>query len=83
MAGAVPIWAKLPGLPLTSGARSILNPVSLVELSVQLRLIWLEEAAVAERVPGSLIVCIAVVVVVSSAEMLLYAVAGSSISITI
>ena len=52
LAAAVPIWAKVPGLPLTSGARSILNPVSIPELSFQLRLIWLEETAVAVRVLG-------------------------------
>ena len=61
---------KLPGLPLTSGARSILNPFSFPELSFQLRFIWPERSlepagpAVAARVLGALMVCIAVVVVV-------------------
>src|SRR5262245_55442043 len=34
--------------------RSIANPVSLSELSVQLRLIWLNDVAVAIRVEGAL-----------------------------
>jgi hypothetical protein len=34
-------------------ARSILKPDSLLELSFQLRLIWLEETAVAERLLGA------------------------------
>jgi hypothetical protein len=33
-------------------ARSILKPDSLLELSFQFRLIWLEETAVAERLLG-------------------------------
>jgi hypothetical protein len=36
-----------------SGERSILNPVSLFELSVQDRLIWLDDAAVAVRFVGA------------------------------
>ena len=50
---------------INCGARSILNPVSLVALSVQLRLIWLEETAVATRVLGAGVVvgCTVVVVV--------------------
>jgi hypothetical protein len=35
-------------------ARSILNPFSLVELSVHARLIWLDEAVEAVRLPGAL-----------------------------
>jgi hypothetical protein len=36
-----------------SGERSTLKPVSFVELSVQLRLIWLDDAAVAVRPLGA------------------------------
>jgi len=36
-----------------SGERSILNPVSLFELSVHDRLIWLDDAAVAVRLLGA------------------------------
>ena len=38
---------------LLSGDLSILNPVSLFELSVQLRFIWLVDAAVAVRLEGA------------------------------
>ena len=38
---------------MLSGERSSLNPVSFVELSVQLRLIWLDDAAVAARPLGA------------------------------
>jgi len=38
---------------LLSGDLSILNPVSLFELSVQLRFIWLEDTAVAMRFEGA------------------------------
>ena len=51
LAPAVPICAKLVHpLPVQ---RSTLNPLSLPELSVQDRLIWLEEAAVADRLLGA------------------------------
>ena len=43
-------WAQGP---VEAGARSILNPVSLVEVSAQARLIWLEEIADAERLEGA------------------------------
>jgi hypothetical protein len=46
----VAIW--LQG-PLEEVARSILKPDSLLELSFQLRLIWLEEIADAERPLGA------------------------------
>jgi hypothetical protein len=35
-------------------ARSIVNPLSLVELSVHARLIWFDEAAEAMMLPGAL-----------------------------
>ena len=44
------IWVQGPA---EEPARSTLKPVSLLELSVQVRLIWLEEAAVALRLPGA------------------------------
>ena len=43
-----------------SGERSILNPVSLVELSAHARLIWVEDAAVAVRPLGAAGVGVAV-----------------------
>jgi hypothetical protein len=45
----VPICAQ----ELVAVLRSILNPVSLEEASVQERLIWLEETVVAERLEGA------------------------------
>ena len=39
--------------PALAVARSIANPVSLVELSVQVSLIWLEEVAVATTLLGA------------------------------
>ncbi len=39
--------------PAAAVARSTLKPVSLEELSVQVRLIWLAEAAVAARAVGA------------------------------
>ncbi len=48
-AAVVPIWVKL----MLSVESSTLNPVSLLELSVQLRLIWLELAGVAVRLEGA------------------------------
>ncbi len=48
-APTVPIWAKV--VPLVE--RSILKPLSLVELSVHKRLIRLEEAVVAFRLLGA------------------------------
>jgi len=46
----VPICAQGPAEAV---ARSILNPVSLLELSSQVRLIWLEETAEAKRFDGT------------------------------
>jgi hypothetical protein len=46
----VAIWVQGPADEV---ARSTLNPVSLVALSVQTRLIWLEETALAERPLGA------------------------------
>ena len=45
----LPICVKV----VLSSERSTLNPVSFVELSVQLRLIWLDDAAVAVRPLGA------------------------------
>jgi hypothetical protein len=38
--------------PPEDSARSILNPFSLVALSVQVKVIWLEETAMADRLLG-------------------------------
>jgi hypothetical protein len=48
-APTVPIWVKV----VLSSERSTWKAVSLVELSVQLRLIWLDDAAVAVRPLGA------------------------------
>jgi predicted alpha/beta-hydrolase family hydrolase len=40
--------------PADEPARSILNPVSLLELSDQVRLIWLEDTALATKLLGAL-----------------------------
>ena len=45
---AVPIWTQADPVH-----RSILKPVSVVELSVQAKLIWVEELAVATRLAGA------------------------------
>ena len=50
-APTVAIW--LHG-PVEEVALSILKPVSFDELSAHVRLIWLEDAAEAERLPGAL-----------------------------
>ena len=49
LAAAVAIWVKLT----PSGERSTLKPSSLVALSVQTRLIWLAETALALRALGA------------------------------
>src|ERR1017187_1293848 len=45
--------AHVTGLPPLSGARSMMNPFSLVELSDHNRLIWLVATAVGVRFEGS------------------------------
>lgn len=62
--------------PEDDAARSILNPVSLVLLSVHARFIWFVETAVAERLVGAdgmggviVVVVNTVVVVIGSAEV--------------
>ena len=47
------ICDKGAGSVINSGARSILYPVSTLELSVQERFIWLEDTAVALRLLGA------------------------------
>ena len=49
LAAAVPIWVKLT----PSGERSIWKPSSFVELSIQLRLIWLVETVLAVSALGA------------------------------
>jgi len=49
LAPTVATWVNV----VPSGERSILNPVSLFELSVHERLIWLDDAAVAVRLLGA------------------------------
>jgi len=49
----VVISVQVPGLPALSGARSILNPVSLLELSTQDRLIWFVEIVIVVRPEGA------------------------------
>jgi hypothetical protein len=51
LATAVSIWVQGPP---EEAARSILNPFSFLELSCQVRLIWLVETAVAVRLLGAL-----------------------------